>query len=436
MSACAFIPSIMSAAKPSSPSSAQSRPISPASSPSEDLLLPRAPPKSASPALLRSHEIITTFTPEPFNAPFPSNPHIETILPVFYPRPPILPTHTQTLPSTDGTTLLSLDLASATTPATPLSTFRSLDIALVLHGLESNSASPQTVRIGAALADANFAVALLNFRTCAPDAPPVPNTARAYHAGFYEDALAVLAALHPSNRVYLVGFSLGANVVANLLGALARAPPPSTAPVVAAVGLSTPWDPAGAQRRIDAGFSRVVYARMLTKTIVAKVVAAAEGGVTFPEEMDLDTVKAVKTIGGIDDAYIAPVFGFQGKEDYYARVDSRQFLSGITVPSYFFGARNDPFFSHGRDEKGRESASLPTEDDVAGAPVLVYTSDVGGHCGFGDWEGYSGSGAMYAPREIARFCSHVREGLDRVNKLIGYPADQNVAEKSQKDKGV
>jgi uncharacterized protein len=289
----------------------------------------------------------------------------------------------------------------------------------VLHGLEAGSRAAQTRRIAAALAGAGFHTLLPNFRSCAAEAP-LPASATAYHAGFFDDAVTVLRALPPGVRVWLVGYSLGANVVVNLLGHLAEAGAPAL-PVVAAAGLSTPWDPASAQRRIDAGVSGLVYARTLAASIARKVVATAAAGVRFPPAMSLARVAAARTIAEIDDAYVAPVYGFAGRAEYYARVDARQHLRRVRVPAYFVGSANDPFFDHGADARGGRSRSLPTAHDVGDAPVMVYTPETGGHCGFPDFDGVARGRPMYGARELARFCAHVRDELDRV-EADGRPA--------------
>lgn len=93
----------------------------------------------------------------------------------------------------------------------------------------------------------------------------------------------------------------------------------------------------------------------------------------FPGSFDIEAIRNATTIGEFDDAYIAKIYGFQDKFDYYAKCGSKQYLKKIHVPTIAINARDDPFI---------ESSSLPTEADVHEAPVRLIFHEYGGHCGF------------------------------------------------------
>lgn len=105
----------------------------------------------------------------------------------------------------------------------------------------------------------------------------------------------------------------------------------------------------------------------------------------FPNAFDLQRIKAARTIGDFDDAYIAPVYGFKDKLDYYSKTGSKWWLHKIRVPVIAINARDDPFI---------EEKSLPTDkdllpknvcylpDEAPMAPVRLIYHDNGGHCGF------------------------------------------------------
>lgn len=94
----------------------------------------------------------------------------------------------------------------------------------------------------------------------------------------------------------------------------------------------------------------------------------------FPGSFDIEGVRKAKTVGDFDDAYIAKLYNFKDKFDYYEKNGSINFLRHIRVPTIAFNAIDDPFI---------ESGSLPTEEHVGDiAPVRLIYHEHGGHCGF------------------------------------------------------
>ena len=66
----------------------------------------------------------------------------------------------------------------------------------------------------------------------------------------------------------------------------------------------------------------------------------------FPEaaaRIDLPRARRAFTFREFDDAATAPLHGFAGADDYYARSSSLPFLERITVPTLCLSALDDPF---------------------------------------------------------------------------------------------
>jgi hypothetical protein len=94
----------------------------------------------------------------------------------------------------------------------------------------------------------------------------------------------------------------------------------------------------------------------------------------FPGSFDIERVRRCNTIGEFDDEFVARIYNFRDKIDYYEQSGSIRYLKDIRVPSIAINAVDDPFI---------EENSLPTEaDHVKGAPVRLIYQDYGGHCGF------------------------------------------------------
>ena len=127
----------------------------------------------------------------------------------------------------------------------------------------------------------------------------------------------------------------------------------------------------------------------------------------FPGAFDIDAIRACTTIGAFDEAYIARIYGFKDKYDYYESSGAKNFLHKIRVPAIAINARDDPFV---------EEASLPTAEHVGEiAPVRLIYHAHGGHCGFYTTQrnmGFEGSDCAvpehgWLGEELARAIEHI-----------------------------
>lgn len=342
---------------------------------------------------------VARFDPEPF-IPFGlRNPHSQTIFGAFYPPTPrlFLRLKHEILPTDDGLDSIHVDITNGLKLG-PEQGSNCRPVALVIHGLEAGGKTGLSCRIALALVEQGFKVVLFNFRSCAEEAP-IPTTAKTYHAGFYDDVVTVLKRM-TGQDIYLVGYSLGSNVLINLLGKLEPSALTSLG-VVAAAGFSVPFDPTACQIKLDSGLTGLIYSRRFVRSLKAKILSIVQAGVKLPDAVDMNQLMKARTVGEFDDYYVAKVYGFENRLDYYRQVDPRQYMHKITVPSYFLSSRDDPFFDHA------DGASLPSVEDLGDAPVKICVTEHGGHCGFVDVDGVSRRRPTYAAREMARFCLHV-----------------------------
>ncbi|MFT3818798.1 MAG: alpha/beta fold hydrolase [Rubrivivax sp.] len=271
-------------------------------------------------------------------------------------RPPPAALHRERWATPDGD-FVDVDLRLGAAPGAP---------ALVLfHGLEGSSASPYAQGFAAAAAARGWSVALPHFRGCSGE----PNLApRAYHSGDHEEIGWILARLRERFGVplYAAGVSLGGNALLRWAGE-AEGAAQGLARAVAAV--SAPLDLAAAGAAIDRGFNRLAYARMFLSTMKPKALAKWQ---QHPGLFDRERVRAARTIFAFDDAFTAPLHGFAGADDYWARASAKPYLVRIRVPALALNARNDPFVP---------AASLPTAAE-AGPWLTLWQPAHGGHCGF------------------------------------------------------
>jgi predicted alpha/beta-fold hydrolase len=234
---------------------------------------------------------------------------------------------------------------------------------LLLHGLEGSSRSGYVPGLFRHVASAGWGGMVLNFRSCSG----VPNRlARSYHAGDTADARWALERLRERTRgpLFAAGFSLGANVLALLLAELGE-----SSPLAAAALISAPFDLAACAARLDGpGFWPRLYRRWYLRTLLAKARAKAA---LFPAQIDLRHLSGIRGIRDFDERVTAPVHGFAGAEDYYARASCGAVLARVRTPALVLSAEDDPIAPPQAPQAALDNACLE----------LVLTAR-GGHVGF------------------------------------------------------
>jgi predicted alpha/beta-fold hydrolase len=258
---------------------------------------------------------------------------------------------------------------------TPDGDFIDVDLALqasagaptlvLFHGLEGSSASHYAQGFAAEAAQRGWSIALPHFRGCSGELNHAP---RAYHSGDYEEIGWILGRLRArvATPLLAAGVSLGGNA---LMRWAAEAGDSARAVACAVAAISAPLDLAAAGAAIDRGFNRLAYARMFLATMKPKALRKWQ---QHPGLFDQDRVRAARTIFEFDDAFTAPLHGFAGTTDYWARAAARPHLLRVRVPALALNARNDPFVP---------GVSLPSAAE-AGRWLTLWQPPHGGHVGF------------------------------------------------------
>lgn len=233
---------------------------------------------------------------------------------------------------------------------------------VLVHGLEGSGAAGYMRSLSAAALSAGYATHRFHMRTCG-------GTERLcrtlYHAGLTSDLLAVLRALEseasPVRPRFVVGFSLGGNVVLKLAGELGE----SAGELIEGVcAISTPIDLAACTRRLADRENRIYELRFL-RHMRARLCAT--------ERYQPQDFAGLRSVFDIDDRITAPSFGFGDAPNYYRSQSAVHFLSSIRVPALLIQAKDDtlvPFAMY-------ESAAVRSN------PCIRLTAtDYGGHVGF------------------------------------------------------
>lgn len=234
---------------------------------------------------------------------------------------------------------------------------------VILHGLEGSSRSPYARMLMQAAFARGWQSCVLNFRDCGDYRNRLP---RRYHAGETNDIRFFLDGLQAAGfdgPLMAVGYSLGGNVLLKYLGETGN-----QTPLVAAAAVSVPFDLDKCSDALNTGISKGYQHYLLKRMKNAVTQKFNQHTAAF----DWSKAMNARTFAEFDDAVTAPLHGFKGKDDYYARCSSGQFLKDIQRPTLIINSLDDPFMTPG---------VIPAEDRV-GEHVTLEVSEAGGHVGY------------------------------------------------------
>ncbi|MCF8149864.1 MAG: hydrolase [Burkholderiaceae bacterium] len=234
----------------------------------------------------------------------------------------------------------------------------------LFHGLEGNSRSHYSRRLMHALRHLGWHGVVVHFRGCSGAPNRLP---RAYHSGDSVEIDWILRRLQARGfpALFAAGISLGGNA---LLKWLAEQGSEASRVIDAAAAVSAPLNLAAANAALSSGFNRV-YARHFLRTLIPAALAKER---SFPGCIDIQRARASRTLRDFDDAVTAPLHGFLGADDYYARSSAGPLLAAVRTPTLLLHATNDPFLP---------ATALPSREQMPDA-VTLEIHPRGGHVGF------------------------------------------------------
>ena len=235
---------------------------------------------------------------------------------------------------------------------------------VLFHGLEGSSESHYARAFMRAVDIHGGRGVVVHFRGCGGEINRLP---RAYHSGDSTEMDWILRRFRATRTspIFVVGVSVGGNVLLKWLGEQGKA---ARKVITRAAAISVPFDLGGTSDALARGFNRV-YTRHFLASLKAKTIAKMK---RYQSLCDARLMRAARTLREFDDAVTAPLHGFNGVDDYYARSSSKAYLSSIALPTLLINARNDPFVP---------PRYLPTSDAMS-RHVQLETPAQGGHVGF------------------------------------------------------
>lgn len=244
---------------------------------------------------------------------------------------------------------------------------------VLFHGLEGSSDSHYAQAFAGYAREHGLAYAVPHFRGCSGELNRAP---RAYHSGDFEEVGWILTRFRARHvgPIVAVGVSLGGNALLRWAGEMGEA---ASRVVSAVAAVCAPLDLAAGGHAIGRGFNRQIYTRMFLNTMKPK---ALQKLAQHPGLFDGAALRAARDLYTFDNIFTAPLHGFRGVEDYWARASAKPHLPRIRIPALAVNAQNDPFVP---------AASLPQSHEV-GPHVTLWQPRHGGHVGFagGRWPGH------------------------------------------------
>lgn len=236
---------------------------------------------------------------------------------------------------------------------------------ILFHGLEGSSKSHYARAFAVYAQRRNWDYVVPHFRGCSGE---INLAARAYHSGDYQEIGWMLERLthNRAGPVYAVGVSLGGNA---LLRWCQESGDMAARTVHAVAAISAPLDLAQCGAHIDSGINRQIYTRNFLATMKPR---ARQKHGQYPGLFDLQAVLRSSSLYEFDNAFTAPLHGFQNTDDYWHRASSVHAMRSIRIPALVINAQNDPFVP---------VTSLPRPNDVP-SHVTLLQPRTGGHVGF------------------------------------------------------
>ena len=235
---------------------------------------------------------------------------------------------------------------------------------VLVHGLEGSSDSRYIQGLTARAWAAGCNVVRMNMRNCNNSDALTPTL---YHSALSGDVGAVVE--HYTNRfglerIGLVGYSMGGNLVLRLAGEWGVRPPiRAVATVCPAIDLAAGSDALHepANRVYEWHFLRRLMRRFRHKARLFPAIYTTRG------------LGPVRSLREFDHKIVAPHSGFRDADDYYYRAASARVVDRIALPTLVLRALDDPFIR----------LTPETRSQILANPYIsLIETPHGGHCAY------------------------------------------------------
>jgi uncharacterized protein len=236
---------------------------------------------------------------------------------------------------------------------------------LLLHGLEGCCDSHYIHGIAAKAYAAGINVVRMNQRTCGGTEHLTPTLYNSGLSADYRSVVRQLAETEQLNRIWLVGYSMGGNLLLKAAGEMGTDEPALAGTITVCPNI----DPTRCVIELERPHNWI-YHRHFLGQLKARLRRKA---VLFPGKWDLTGLERINRISEFDDRYTAPDGGYSNAADYYDRSGARHVLDRIVVPTTIITSQDDPFIPY----------SMFLTPAIEQHPhIRLIAPAHGGHCGF------------------------------------------------------
>jgi predicted alpha/beta-fold hydrolase len=255
------------------------------------------------------------------------------------------------------------------------------------HGIEGSSDAIYMLATAQKAFRSGFNVVRMNFRNCGGTEHLTPTL---YHGGLSDDLRSVVEELIERDnlsRLFLIGFSLGGNMVLKLAGEYGEQPPVA---IVAVCAISPSID-LNASGNLIGQSSNWIYHRDFVRRLKNRIRLK---GKLYPEVYDTRDLHLIRTLREFDERFTSVAHGFANAADYYNKASALRVMDKICVPSLIIHAQDDPFIPF-----------APLRDLSVGANpyILLLGPERGGHVAFVATAAH-GEDRFWAENRVVEFC--------------------------------
>ncbi|CCH62663.1 hypothetical protein TBLA_0H03820 [Henningerozyma blattae CBS 6284] len=265
-------------------------------------------------------------------------------------------------------------------------------LVLVIHGLAGGSHEPIIRSLTEQLSTIDhhkFQVVVLNSRGCARSKVSNRMLFTAFHTDDIKEFLQREHARNPKRKIYAVGFSFGATLLANYLGKTG-----DNSLISAAATVSNPWDMVASGEKMELDWwSRNLFSKAIAQ-FLTRTVEVNMGELGLPDGSEPDheptpdkpcfymftkenvtKAKSLTSTSQFDNTNCS-MFGFlKNALAYYKAASSINNLQNIRVPTVIINSRDDPVVG---------LASIPYKQIQLNRYTVLCETDLGGHLAYLD----------------------------------------------------
>ncbi|KAI5806580.1 Alpha/Beta hydrolase protein [Peziza echinospora] len=267
---------------------------------------------------------------------------------------------------------------------------------LALHGLTGGSHELYLRAVIAPLTEKHgWAACVMNARGCAKSKITTHQLFNARVTGDVRETVEYLRETFPNRPLYAVGFSLGANILANYLGEEG-----DKCVLSAAALCSNPWNLEVTSLGLHRTFmGSQVYSRSMGGNLKA-LFEAQYDVLSHDPAIDAALVRKAKYIYEFDRDLTARVFGYATVGAYYRDASSVDRLLNIRIPTFIVHAKDDPVAL---------KEAVPYDEVKSNPWAFMVTTSVGGHL---SW--FEASGERWFARTVAEWLNKMATEVEAV----------------------